>query len=169
MIDTLCEINSTLVVLGIAVLVHTEGYQVVVCWILTTFRCLIRRNPPVSLRRTSTLSASRLFKKLFVVRCVSYRWRVWHTKRPEINCMIQVDFRWKGRGPPCLLLLHYYSQPRDEWYQSLRALNTSPPCGVKRLAVRTTTGRTPPENRQLNILIGNGKQEVDDFVGGLAF
>ena len=28
---------------------------------------------------------------------------------------------------------------------------------------------TPPQNRQLNVLIGNSKQQVDDFVGELTF
>ena len=28
---------------------------------------------------------------------------------------------------------------------------------------------TPPQNRQLNILISNSEQCVDDFVGGLTF
>ena len=31
------------------------------------------------------------------------------------------------------------------------------------------TESTPPQNRQLNILISNSKQPVDDFVGELTF
>ena len=72
----------------------------------------------------------------------------------------------QGAKQVMVLLVQHYKGPR--FFVPRRSL-PSPLSSDTMYWLISFRESTPPQNRQVNIVVSNNKQQVDDFVGGLTF